>query len=63
VHSSNTFYPPTSIHQCPPINVCPPMSVRRHSSSSMHHIFQIILTTYIRIRYHILQTVCCVKTL
>jgi hypothetical protein len=36
----------------------PPMSIRCYSSPSTRHILQIICTMYIRIRYHIFQTVC-----
>ncbi len=50
-------HPQTSIHGCSSTDFHPPTSVQHCSSPSMRCIFQIVCTTYIRIQYHILQTI------
>jgi len=58
-----------SFVQCLSTSICssgpfrPSMSVRRHSSPSTHHIFQIVCTTYICIQYCILKNgMYCIHT-
>jgi hypothetical protein len=57
-HSSVRCSSPSIQHTSTSIPFHPPTSICYLSSPSTCRIFQIICITYIRIRYHILQTIC-----
>ncbi len=55
---SNIYQVPFDIRQCPYGPFHPPTSIHRRSFPLTRCILQIICIVYIRIRYHILQTIC-----